>query len=70
MRARLIALDRDGNAMRLDWPIDSLGNSNVPRVGERVVLPDRTVVVHEVLWHPLGDQDRTPFVVIIARATS
>lgn len=69
MRARLIAVDRDGNPTRLDWPIDSLGNSNVPRVGERVVLPDRTVVVHEVLWFPLGDEDPTPFVVITARGT-
>lgn len=37
------------------WPVDSLGNSQVPRVGDDVVLPDANLVVRAVYWNPVGD---------------
>jgi hypothetical protein len=72
VRCRAIALDRDGNAQRFDWPQNGLGDAVVPRVSERVVLPEATYVVHDVLWHPLGDhaeQIAEPFVVVVLRVS-
>lgn len=42
------------------WPVDAHGNSQVPRVGDDVVLPDANLVVVAVYWNPLGDPDGWP----------
>lgn len=69
MRARAVAVDHREPPLVIDWPVDTIGNSNVPRVGDDVVMPDGSYwAVRNVQWYPLGDEhDPAPSVAVILR---